>query len=248
MEEEEIQSSKSPVEFLLWAITIGFVLFMAVAYLSEAAFRVKYSVAKVSSVAKTVPTTRDEPVQKEYAKERLMKVRWENKPYVLMAQADYSISGLVVTKNTNFGLRNLSRTTFDGIAFADVGLTWGDMADKKMLKKYFKFKSYKLAWGARRIHWQYKWGTPLAHDYINSHVSHNHLVPANKNIASALLKIKKGDIVKIDGYLVDLYTGNGEVIFKTSMSRDDNDSTARGGGACENIYVTQVQIGRKIYK
>ena len=63
-----------------------------------------------------------------------------------------------------------------------------------------------------------------------------------------LLQIKKNDIVKIDGYLVDIYTDKSELVARTSMSRTDTNPTSRGSGACEDMYVTQIQIGDKIYK
>ena len=65
---------------------------------------------------------------------------------------------------------------------------------------------------------------------------------------SSLLTIKKNDIVKLDGYLVDIYTDAGEIVAKTSLSRFDNNATSRGYGACEDMYVTQVQIGNRIYR
>ena len=84
--------------------------------------------------------------------------------------------------------------------------------------------------------------------FVSSHISHTHLIPANANVMGALLKIKKNDIVKLDGYLVDIYTDKSETVAKTSMSRTDTDPTSRGSGACEDMYVKQVQIGNKIYK
>ena len=65
---------------------------------------------------------------------------------------------------------------------------------------------------------------------------------------AGLLSIKKNDIVKLDGYLVDIYTDKNELVARTSMSRTDTDPTSRGSGACEDMYVKQVQIGNKIYK
>ena len=49
-------------------------------------------------------------------------------------------------------------------------------------------------------------------------------------------------------HLVDIYTDKSELVARTSMSRTDTDPTSRGSGACEDMYVKQVQIGNKIYK
>ena len=134
----------------------------------------------------------------------------------------------------------------------DIGIVWGDLAkDKHKLHKYWKFKSHKTLGQSRRLEWQSK--VPYNEmywelNYVNSHISHTHLIPANPNVMGALLTIKKNDIVKLDGYLVDIYTDKSETVAKTSMSRTDTDPTSRGYGACEDMYVKLVQIGNKIYK
>ena len=89
---------------------------------------------------------------------------------------------------------------------------------------------------------------PWSLSYVNSHISHTHLIPANPNVMGGLLSIKKNDIVNLRGYLVDIYTDKGETVALTSLSRYDKDTTSRGYGACEDMYVKQVQIGNKIYR
>ena len=123
--------------------------------------------------------------------------------------------------------------------------------DKKELYRHWKFKSYKSLGQSRQLEWRSKPPYSDTHwdlGYVSSHVSHNHIIPANANVMGGLLKIKKNDIVKIDGYLVDIYTEKGDVLGKSSLSRTDTDATSRGYGACEEMYVKQVQIGNKIYK
>ena len=68
------------------------------------------------------------------------------------------------------------------------------------------------------------------------------------NVMRALSSVKTGDTVKLDGYLVDIYTDKTKLVAKTSLSRTDTDPTSRGSGACEVMYVKQVQIGNKIYR
>lgn len=134
----------------------------------------------------------------------------------------------------------------------DIGIVWGDLAiDKKALYKHLKFKSTKTLGQARQLQVRCKKncaGMPWSIDYVDTHLSHTHLIPANPNIMGGLLRIKKNDIVKLDGYLVDIYTDKSETVALTSMSRYDRNTTSRGYGACEDMYVKQVQIGNKIYK
>ena len=105
--------------------------------------------------------------------------------------------------------------------------------------------------GSRILNWSWRWDTPYSQDYIMSHISHSHIVPANRNIMAAFLKIKEWDTVKIEGELIDMKytTRTGRTInYSTSLSRTDSNETSRGNGACETIYVTKVQIGNLIYK
>ena len=91
----------------------------------------------------------------------------------------------------------------------------------------------------------------LTEDYEKSHWSHSHIIPANRNIMAAFLKIKKWDKVTIEGELVDIeYTDrfNFTQKYKTSLSRTDNGTEGRGSGPAEIIYVTKVKIGNKVYK
>lgn len=188
-----------------------------------------------------VPEQEDIPIKKRSDK---------NNIFILKPQAKYSITALLVAKNTNFFLRDVLRTDFDEICIMDYGLIWGEIATKKYVQDNLKFKSNKTLGNARQLEYRAKNFNTLPHDwsYINSHVSHTHLIPANKNITKALIKAKKYDIVKLDGYLVDIYHENGNTIALTSLSRYDKNSTSRGYGACEDMYVTSVQIGKRIYK
>lgn len=230
-----------------------FVIFVILnSFLGDIKFKSKYSFPKVSQISQQKINTNQDPIQIDLKDAKYIKAYGEKDIYALKPMAEYSISGLVVTKNTNFWLRDVMRSTFDDICLADIGIVWGDLAqDKKELYKYWKFKSYKSLGQSRRLEWRSKTKInelPWEMDFVNTHISHTHLIPANPNVMGGILKIKKNDIVKLDGYLVDIYTDKGELVARTSMSRSDTDPTSRGYGACEDMYVKQVQVGNKIYK
>ena len=166
---------------------------------------------------------------------------------ILILQAKYSLSGIIVAKNNNFWLRVVMQNDFDKVVPFDFGIAWGDIADKKLLEKHFKFKSFKTLGQARMLYYEWESDVPYSKDYILSHISHNHIIPANDNITSALFKIKKWNNVKFDGYLVDIIHPNGGTSY-TSLSRSDTNPKSRGGGACEIFYVTGVQIDDKYYE
>lgn len=214
-------------------------------------FRMKFSFPHVSETTSTQINIQNDPIQKDLIDAKYFKAYGEKNVYSLQPQAEYSISGLVVAKNNNFWFRDIMRNDFDDLALMDIGLVWGELAqEKKKLYKHWKIKSRKTLGQARQLTFQEKkpYRTSWGINFMVAHMSHTHLIPANLNVMSGLLTIKKNDIVKLDGYLVDIYTSDGETVAKTSMSRTDRDFTSRGSGACEDMYVKQVQIGNKIYK
>ena len=231
---------------------IALILIIFNSILGDILFRIKYTFPKQSSESNQIINTLDEPIQKNLHQDKYIKTYGEKNKYILKLQAKYSISGLVVSKNTNFWLRDVMRNNFDDICLMDIGIVWGDLSNnKKELYKYWKFKSKNTLGSIRQLSWQSKIqieNNPWSVDYISSHISHTHLIPSNPNVMGGLLKIKKNDIVKLDGYLVDIYTDKNETVALTSMSRYDSDTTSRGYGACEDMYVKQVQIGDKVYK
>ena len=169
---------------------------------------------------------------------------------IIKPQAHYELSGSVAAKNYGFVFVG---GFFDSAALYDLGATWGKLADKRFYNKYLRCYSDKTyVTGARTLYTRYKrYPAPVSDEYIGSHFSHSHIIPANRNVMAAMLKLKNWDKVKIEGELVDIdyKPSNGYVQhYKTSLSRTDSYDTSRGYGSCETIYVTKVQIGRRVYK
>lgn len=211
-------------------------------------FKCKYSRPEVKEISEHVIDTTKDPIQILVSNPKYVRHDGEKNVYAILPQAQYSISGYIVTKNTNFWFRDIMRNEFDDIALMDLGLVWGDLAtNPTQLRKYVKYKSYKTLGSSRRLEWLVDADAPWSLDYTSYHTAHTHIIPANKNVMSALLKAKKNTVIKLDGYLVDIYTGKSEIISKTSLSRTDKDATSRGSGACEVMYVMQVQMQNKVY-
>ena len=62
------------------------------------------------------------------------------------------------------------------------------------------------------------------------------MIPASNGVAGRLKKIRRGDIVRIRGFLVDVDHDSG-FFWRTSLSRDDT-----GNGSCEILYVDWIEI------
>lgn len=130
------------------------------------------------------------------------------------------------------------RYRFDRTAFlspVDLVLTWGELPRAP----YQGEISY--AQMARFYHWHTS-SPELDLDYIAEHSANTHLIPANDNVRRAVLTVDRGDEVRIRGLLVDVVAENG-LTWSTSRSRGDT-----GQGACELVYVEEIQVGDRVYR
>jgi len=248
-------SRESP--FMQLGFLIG-VSCLLIAGINELCFQLMYMHASVDSYTQQPINIYQEPIQILPSSKKPFAFYTKNKMECMMTpMADYSISALVVAKNTNVWLRGLMNSNFDNIALIDFGFLCGEVASPE-ISKHFRFRSKKRLDNARELRPMPTWGSSwsgvsdylvsknLSLDYFFTHMSHVHVVPANDNVMSAVMQLKKGDSVKLDGYLVDMnFDGTST---RTSLSRSDTNPTSRGNGACEVMYVYRVQIKNKIYE
>ena len=114
----------------------------------------------------------------------------------------------------------------------DIAVGWGPMSDSAVLADIDIWQS------GRFYFWHYDDEPPIPTQEIESHSANWHLVPANDVVRRKLSRLRVGDVVKLDGMLVNL--DNPELgTMATSLSRDDT-----GAGACEIIYVEKATIRR----
>lgn len=200
--------------------------------------------------------TIEEPVQINYTKDEQAQKTFVYKSLInktkttIIPQAKYKISGLTITYNHSSGFIN---NFYNQAILYDYGTAWGKLGNKQFFDNYYECSYEKSSLsGFRYIRTYHRaFAPPITEDYEKSHWSHSHIIPANRNIMAAFLKIKKWDKVTIEGELVDIeYTDrfNFTQKYKTSLSRTDNGTEGRGSGPAEIIYVTKVKIGNKVYK
>lgn len=112
----------------------------------------------------------------------------------------------------------------------DLALGWGPMAEPGIAQKLH------ISQGSRW--YRYEWGSegpPMAPDQIVSHSSNMHMVPADPGVARMLARIREGDTVRVNGWLVRI-DGDDGGHWQSSLSRDD-----RGAGACELVFVCAIE-------
>lgn len=169
-----------------------------------------------------------EPVQEETDREPF-EIETDEGTVTLRPRADFEVSAVVA---------GFERYRFDASAFlspVDLALIWGDLPEEP-------YKS-KVSYGQMTRY--YFWKTPtreLDLGYIQEHSSNMHMIPSTPNLHRALLAVDEGDAVRVSGLLVNASTAKG-FTWKSSTTRKDS-----GPGACELVWVEEVQIGRKVYR
>lgn len=111
----------------------------------------------------------------------------------------------------------------------DLTLGWGPMSDTAVLDTLTLSHSHRYySWRAKSL--------VLPVEEINRHAANMHMVPADANIERRLKEVIRGDIVEIEGYLVELASPDGWS-WRSSLTRDDS-----GMGACEIVWVERISI------
>jgi len=136
----------------------------------------------------------------------------------------------------NFSLtaRVLSRDNYRFDAGSDLSPTdlafgWGRMSDSAVLR------GIDISQSGRFYYWQTK-AFPIPRREIETHSANMHMIPADAAVAYQLKRVRVGDVVSLDGLLVEADKANGWR-WRSSLTRDDT-----GGGACELVYVQSLTI------
>jgi hypothetical protein len=147
--------------------------------------------------------------------------------------ASYRIAARLVSKE------RYSTGWAGAIAPFDYALAWGRLSDPAS-DAYVSYRQ-----NQRWYYYRYKQNSPFDAVYISAHSSNHHILPATSNLRAALKQARKGDLMELEGYLVNLrglYNGR-LYTWRTSLSRADT-----GGGSCELFYLTRLRIGRVVYE
>lgn len=142
---------------------------------------------------------------------------------LLMPRAGFSIDARVLSTRL---YRTGRESTLSPI---DLALGWGPMRDDALLDQFeFEQSARFLSYGLERP------PVGLTYDDITVSAANMHVIPADRTVANALKRLRPGDRVRVDGWLVDAESADGWR-WPTSLTRADN-----GAGACELIYVCAV--------
>lgn len=114
----------------------------------------------------------------------------------------------------------------------DLALGWGRMSDGAVLR------NIDISQGGRFYYWRTR-KFPIPRREIETHSANMHMIPADAMVAHELKRVRAGDVVTLEGLLVEADKPNGWK-WRSSMTRDDT-----GNSACELVYVQSLSIGRR---
>ena len=111
----------------------------------------------------------------------------------------------------------------------DLALGWGPMANPQVSDRL------DISQSGRWYH--YRWGSdgppiPLQQIIVSS--ANMHMIPADGGVADALSRVRQGDTVRVNGWLVRVDSDD-NWHWQSSLTREDS-----GGGACEVIYLCSI--------
>ncbi|OGX07217.1 MAG: hypothetical protein A2Y03_08580 [Omnitrophica WOR_2 bacterium GWF2_38_59] len=138
--------------------------------------------------------------------------------------AEFSLDAMVLSKQRYYFGRDAELAPYD------LALGWGPMSNPEVIK------DIRISQGNRWYTYRYKIPPPIPHREISYHSSNMHLVAATKEVAEEIKNVRWGDIIHMEGYLINI-TGDDGWYWNSSLSRSDT-----GDGACELIWVEKFSI------
>jgi hypothetical protein len=159
------------------------------------------------------------PIQREIANAE----PFELKGYRITPLASFEIEARVLSRERyHFGREA-------DLSPIDLALGWGPMSAQEVIDQLEISQSHRY----------YHWWTdrlPIPAAAIASHSANMHIVPAGDPIEKELMRIRKGHVVRLGGYLIQASAPDGWR-WRSSLTRSDT-----GGGACELVLVERIAV------
>ncbi|MFP5466486.1 MAG: hypothetical protein ACLGG8_03025 [Gammaproteobacteria bacterium] len=127
------------------------------------------------------------------------------------------------------GVRNYRTGREADLSPVDLALGWGRMSDSAVLDQV------DISQSNRFYFWRVK-EFPIPREEIERSSANMHMIPADSAIERQLDRVREGQRVRIQGWLVEA-RGHDGWRWRSSLTRNDT-----GAGACEVIYVHDLAI------
>lgn len=111
----------------------------------------------------------------------------------------------------------------------DFALGWGAMSDEAVLNKIDISQS-------NRFYFWHVDEFPIPREAIETQSANMHMIPADSLVEKRLKSVRVGQVVQLNGYLVEARASDGWH-WKSSLTRNDT-----GNGACEVMLVKSIEL------
>jgi hypothetical protein len=144
--------------------------------------------------------------------------------FTLIPEYSYTLAGRVV------GRHQYPATLPDGIIPLDLAVVNGELVKKDILS-FFTFEM-----GDHTLKYSYDIPTALGltEEYIDEHISNNHLVFLNSTLENEVKNVQEGSCIVIRGRLIDIQGSSPKKLYILNTSTVRNDAYPAG---CEIILV-----------
>ena len=150
---------------------------------------------------------------------------FQDKDFTITPLADFSLTARVLSR------ADYSFDPQSSISPTDLAMGWGRMSDTAVLANLDISQSGRWYF--------YHWSTdapPIPKDEIVRSSANMHMLPADDTVRWELKQVRPGDVVHLEGQLIEAHRADGSV-WRSSMTRDDS-----GDGACEVVYVRSLVV------
>jgi hypothetical protein len=144
------------------------------------------------------------------------------KDWTLTSRARYRVTARIL------GVERYHLDALASLVPEDLALGWGPLSDNHVLE------GLDITQGNRFYYWKLNRPPIVPREAIISHSANTHVIPADVLVARELSQLHPGELVTLDGDLVEGVRDDGLRI-RTSMTRTDT-----GAGACEVMLVRDV--------
>jgi hypothetical protein len=136
--------------------------------------------------------------------------------------ADFSLEARVLSRH------DYRLDAGSALAPTDLALGWGRMSDTSVLAALDISQSVRF--------YSYRWHgePPIPPAEIVRSSANMHLIPADEGVARALARVRTGEVITLDGHLVEARRADGWH-WRSSLTREDS-----GAGACELVLVDAI--------
>jgi len=154
--------------------------------------------------------------------------------YSVYPQYEYELWGMVVSSHYAGSFLDYAHEMWkDYLNIKDLCVVWGKNLETGAFRE-IKFWS-------RDFTCYYSWSSPeVGRQFSQSHISNNHLITEDAQLRRLIKSVKRGDQVRLRGWLAKYGHKGSRVVRGTSTTRQDS-----GGQACETVYVTEFEVLRR---